>query len=76
MYEECFTDINTVKKLRPMTLEGCIVRISDVIAYIGRDIEDAIRVGMIDEEDVPQNVTEVLGRNNREMINTIILDNS
>ena len=74
IYENCYTDINTVKKLRPMTLEGCIVRISDVIAYIGRDIEDAIRIGLIDENDVPQNVIEVLGRSNREMINTIILD--
>ena len=74
LYENCFTDINTVKKLRPMTLEGCIVRISDVIAYIGRDIEDAVRLGMIDEQDIPQNVIEVLGRDNREMINTIILD--
>lgn len=74
IYEECYTDVNVVKKLRPMTLEGCIVRISDVIGYIGRDIEDAIRVGLIKEEDVPENVIQVLGRTNREMINTIILD--
>lgn len=73
-YEECYTDGNAIKKLRPMTLEGCIVRISDVIGYIGRDIEDAIRLGIIKKEDLPSNVTEVLGTSNREMINTIILD--
>lgn len=74
MYESCYTDSNTIKKLRPMTLEGCIVRISDVIGYIGRDIEDAIRVGIIKIEDVPSHILEVLGKTNREMINTIILD--
>jgi len=35
------------QKLRPMTLEGCLVRICDIIAYIGRDIEDAITVKLI-----------------------------
>lgn len=74
LYESCYTDGNAIKKLRPMTLEGCIVRISDVIGYIGRDIEDAIRVGIIRIEDIPSNIIEVLGRTNREMINTIILD--
>lgn len=74
IYEECYTDGNAIKKLRPMTLEGCIVRISDVIGYIGRDIEDAIRLGIIKKQDLPSNVTEVLGTTNREMINTIILD--
>lgn len=74
MYESCYTDSNAIKKLRPMTLEGCIVRISDVIGYIGRDIEDAIRVGIIKIEDVPSHILEVLGKTNREMINTIILD--
>lgn len=74
IYEECYTDVDAVKKLRPMTLEGCIVRISDVIGYIGRDIEDAVRVGLINAEDIPKNVVEILGKTNREMINTIILD--
>ena len=73
-YERCYTESNAVKKLRPMTLEGCVVRISDVIGYIGRDIEDAIRVGLVKKEDLPSSVTEVLGTNNKEMINTIILD--
>ncbi len=74
IYNNCYTDINVIKKLRPMTLEGCIVRISDVIGYIGRDIEDAMRVGIIEPTDIPTTITEVLGKSNREIINTIILD--
>lgn len=74
IYNSCYTDLNTIKKLHPMTLEGCIVRISDVIGYIGRDIEDAIRVGIIDINDIPSSITEVLGKSNREIVNTIILD--
>lgn len=62
------------KKLRPMTLEGCVVRISDIIAYIGRDIEDAIRIGKLKREMIPENIKNVLGNNNREIINNIILD--
>lgn len=73
-YEICYTESNAIKKLHPMTLEGCIVRISDVIGYIGRDIEDAIRVGIINVSDLPSSITEVLGTSNREIINTIILD--
>lgn len=74
IYNNCYTNLNTIKKLHPMTLEGCIVRISDIIGYIGRDIEDAIRVGIIDINDIPSSITEVLGKSNREIINTIILD--
>ena len=57
-----------------MTLEGCVVRISDIISYIGRDIEDAIRLGYIKEEDIPDDITKVLGSTNREIINTIVTD--
>lgn len=58
----------------PMTLEGCVVRISDLIAYIGRDIEDAVRLGVINYNDIPSSITEVLGKTNREIVNTIIMD--
>lgn len=74
IYERCYTDSTILKTLRPMTLEGCTVRISDIIGYIGRDIEDAIRLGVISIDEIPSNVVEVLGRTNREIINTIILD--
>lgn len=73
-YELSYKDKDLIKKLVPMTLEGCVVRISDIIAYIGRDIEDAIRIGMIKEEDVPLDIVEVLGIRNSEIIDTIIND--
>ena len=46
-YEKCWTIKGYDKKITAMTLEGCVVRISDVIAYIGRDIEDAITLNGI-----------------------------
>lgn len=73
-YEKCYTDIETLKHLRPMTLEGCVVRISDIIGYIGRDIEDALRLGVIDKDEIPKNIQKVLGITNAEIINTVILD--
>lgn len=62
------------KKIIPMTLEGCVVRISDIIAYIGRDIEDAIKVGSVKRQDIPEQITKVLGSNNTKIVNTLILD--
>ena len=73
-YEKCYTDKVVLRKIRPMTLEGCVVRISDIIGYIGRDIEDAINLGVLTREDVPSHIREVLGTTNKEIVNTIILD--
>ena len=73
-YNKCYTDKDMIKKLVPCTLEGCVVRISDIIAYIGRDIEDAIRMNLITIDEIPSSVTSVLGTSNREIINTIIMD--
>lgn len=73
-FKQSYTDLVASKKIRPMTLEGCVVRISDIIGYIGRDIEDAIILGQIKREEIPKNISEVLGTTNKEIINTIILD--
>ncbi len=73
-YEKCFSEKNFSSKLIPMTLEGCVVRISDVIAYIGRDIEDAITLKLIKREDIPEKITAVLGDNNSSIINVLITD--
>lgn len=73
-YHDCYTKEDTSKKIRPMTLEGCVVRISDVIAYIGRDIEDAIQLGIVNRSDIPVEVIKVLGNNNKDIVNNIILD--
>lgn len=49
--EDCYThDFDYVKTLRPMTLEACVVRISDIIAYVGRDRQDAIEAGLLAED--------------------------
>ena len=73
-YQNCYQKEEVLRSVRPMTLEGCVVRISDVIGYIGRDIEDAIEVGVIQRKDIPQNIQKVLGTTNREIVNTIIVD--
>lgn len=73
-YENALKNSSLSLEFKPMTLEGCVVRISDVIAYIGRDIEDAITLGIIKRNDIPKKITKVLGNNNGEIINNIILD--
>ncbi len=59
---------------RPDTLEGCIVRLSDKIAYINHDIDDAIRAKMFVEEDLPCCYTDILGHSVRERLNNLIHD--
>ena len=73
-YQRCFTVKGSSLNLRPMTLEGCVVRVSDVIAYIGRDIEDAITIGMLKREDIPGSVQEILGDRNDRIIRTLSFD--
>ena len=59
----------------PMTLEGCVVKFADTIAYIGRDLQDARDIGLISEEtQVPAPSRDVLGTTNAEIINTLIYD--
>lgn len=69
-----FIEDKYIKKIAPMTLEGCVVRICDIIAYIGRDIEDAIIVGSIKREDIPKEITDVLGDNNSDIVDNIVKD--
>ena len=73
-YNESYKDLEKSKKYRPMTLEGCVVRISDIIGYIGRDIEDAIMIDRFKRSDIPESIRDVLGDNNRDIVNTIVLD--
>jgi dGTPase len=60
--------------LRPMTLEGCVVRMADTISYVGRDIEDAIRLGLIKREEIPSDCKEVLGETNGTIVYTLVED--
>lgn len=73
-YNRSYTDKSVNKHLISMTLEGCVVRISDVIGYIGRDLEDALRLNVISEEDIPEYVIKVLGKTNKSITNKIIMN--
>lgn len=80
---ELFRDLNkdfdtlreaTGRTRMPYTLEGCVVRLVDKIAYVGRDIEDAVRVRLIERNDISKEIRNVLGSTNGEIINTLVMD--
>lgn len=73
-YNNCYKNQEQIKQLIPMTLEGCVVRICDIIAYVGRDIEDAIKLNIIKKEDIPNDIVNVLGDDNKSIVNTLLLD--
>lgn len=75
--ESCYTDITANKKQIPSTLEGCIMRISDIIAYIGKDRQDAAKIGLVPEQ--PPFSSGAIGTTNAEIINNMtvsIIENS
>ena len=58
----------------PETLEGMVVRRSDQIAYVNHDIDDAIRAGILSDEDIPRAISDILGHSHRDRINTLVCD--
>lgn len=60
--------------LKPMTLEACVVRLADTVAYIGRDIEDAIVLGLIKRSDLPGTCTSILGDTNGTIVYSLVTD--
>lgn len=70
--ENCYVKSDGVKKLVPGTLEACVVRISDIIAYLGKDRIDALQIGVIDDESCFDSTC--LGRTNTKIINNMIVD--
>ena len=62
------------KSKEPKTLEGFVVRVSDRIAYLNHDIEDAIKAKILEQSDIPLNVVNVLGKTKSERITTLITD--
>ena len=58
----------------PHTLEGGVVRLSDKLAYIYHDMDDAIRGGILTEEDIPADIRDILGNSCKERLNTLIHD--
>ena len=70
--EKCYVDESAVSKLVPGTLEACVVRISDIIAYLGKDRIDALQIGAINDENCFD--SKCLGRTNTKIINNMIVD--
>ena len=71
-WEVCDGIINHRTSGRPSTLEGQVVRLSDKIAYINHDIDDAIRANIFKESMIPEEYTEALGHSSRERLDTLI----
>ena len=73
--EKNLDDVHTREEAgNPVTLEGCIVRLIDKIAYAGKDIEDAIEVEVIKESDLPANFKKALGTTNGQIIGKFVED--
>ncbi|WP_281491913.1 HD domain-containing protein [Desulfosarcina cetonica] len=60
--------------LVPMTTEGCVVRMADTIAYVGRDLEDAIRLGLLGRKDIPVSIARTLGNTNGSIVYRLVTD--
>ena len=60
--------------LKPMTLEGCVVRLADTISYIGRDLEDAITLKLLSRDELPAEVAQHLGRTNGAIVYSLVTD--
>ncbi len=73
-YNEALKDEMYIKTIRPMTLEGCVVRVSDIIGYIGKDIDDAVKLGILDINQIDEDIRKRLGENNQQIMNSIIID--
>ncbi len=78
-FQNLDSDINKIIsagkiKITPMTLEGCLIRMVDTISYIGRDIEDAIRLKMLNRSSLPSSCTKILGDSNGTMVYKLVTD--
>lgn len=73
-YQNTYKDKMQVVNLKPMTLEGCVVRVSDLLAYLGRDIDDAVRLHKMKRDEIPDNIAKVLGTTTKDIVNTCIMD--
>ena len=71
---KAFNEKDYSRKIVPITIEASVVRLSDVIAYIGRDIEDAILLEIIKREDIPVLPRKILGDTNSKIVDTLIKD--
>lgn len=72
LVEACNADEQTIATLRPATLEGCVVRVSDMIAYIGKDRQDAVDMGVL--KSTAGFTSSVIGRSNAQIIHNLTVD--
>lgn len=70
--EKCYTEKGTSEKLIPSTLEGCVVRISDIIAYLGKDRQDAVTAKLLNKNDSFHD--GIVGSYNAKIINNLIVN--
>lgn len=68
------TKRDKAKILVPMTMEGCVVRLADVISYIARDFEDAIRIGILQRNSLPESIANTLGSTNGTIVYNLVTD--
>ncbi len=71
-YEECYSNEQAIGKLVPYTLEACVVRVCDMIAYLGKDRQDAKRANLIHSDDIFDE--QAFGKSNPEIINNLIVN--
>lgn len=71
-YERCYVDETNVAKLLPYTLEACVVRICDMIAYLGKDRQDAVKARLISDDSIFSE--QAFGKSNPEIINNLIVN--
>lgn len=71
-YEACYVDEEAIGKLVPYTLEACVVRICDMIAYLGKDRQDARRANLIVDDSIFDE--QAFGKSNPEIINNLIVN--
>jgi len=69
-------DLNRIdfRPISPSTWEACAVRVSDSMAYLGRDLEDAIKANLITRNDIPENIQKKLGVRNSDIITNLVND--
>ncbi len=72
MIEKCYVDPDYARGIMPCTLEGAVVRLSDIIAYLGKDRQDAVRAKLIPEESMF--INEDIGSINAEIINNLVVN--
>ncbi len=70
----CLKEPGYDRKVSPSTMEGCVVRVADIISYLGKDYEDAVSLGIIARTDMPWCIEKVLGNENRKIISTLCND--